>query len=105
GVARPGGEPEGRQAGGDGAAGHDHHPVAELAQLVHLGAELRDNRLVDLAALAGDRRGPDLGDDDHRSSPSSSWNSNTSPPMRTLSPGRAPARASALSMPRRRMRR
>ena len=60
------------QPGGDGAARHHHHPVPGPPQAHDLGAELADRGVVDLAAVARDRRRADLGHDDHPTASSSS---------------------------------
>ena len=67
GVARPGSRrvPEGGEAGGDGAGGHQDEPMALGAQAGRLGAELGHRGFVDLTVGGGDRRRADLGDDDH----------------------------------------
>ena len=106
-------EAEHGEAGGDSPARNHDGPVATLAELGHFGAQLGHRRLDDVAALVGDRRGPDLHDDrSHQPGPISSAppsvrphqpgsQSNSKRPMRTRSPSLAPARVRARSTPRR----
>jgi hypothetical protein len=64
--------PQRRQPRGDGPARHHHDAVPGEPQAHDVRAELADRGLVDLAAVAGDRRRTDLGHDDHPTASSSS---------------------------------
>src|SRR5439155_6773304 len=90
-------EAEGGKAGGDGARRDDHDAVALAPKRSHLAAQLVDHLQRHLAVRVGERRRADLDDDDHSYS-------KVMPPMCTVSPGRAPALASARSTPSRRRR-
>ena len=61
-VGGAGGETEGGEAGRDRARGHQHDLVPSVARGGHLGAQLGERDVVELARIRRDRRRPDLHD-------------------------------------------